>query len=333
MRFSIARLCGVGLLLAAIAIGVNASAQQQPTTVNPTASAASEEQLLKQLQTLEGRITIPDSRAGVLMQPAGRDWRQFHESTLPWIGGIAILGILAVIVVFYAVRGRIRIDAGPSGTRILRFNSFERFVHWLTAGCFVVLALTGLNITFGKALLLPLFGPDAFTALSLYGKYAHNYLAIPFMLGLLFTLVVWLKDNIPDKVDIEWFKAGGGLLRKGHPPAKKFNGGQKLIYWSVIIGGLVLSASGLYLLFPLSGTTVGEMQGWQMAHAIAAMVLIAIMLAHIYIGTLGMVGAFDAMGTGEVDLNWAKEHHSLWVQEEAARSKVEGGKTAGAPAE
>lgn len=332
MRVPMGRLWCVGLLLAAIALGVNASAQQPPS-VNPTASAASEEQLLRQLHTLEGRITIPDSRAGVLMQPAGRDWRQFHEKTLPWIGGVAILGILAVIVVFYAVRGRIRVEGGPSGTRIVRFNSLERFVHWLTAGCFVVLALTGLNITFGKSLLLPLMGPEAFTGMSMYGKYAHNYLAFPFMLGLVFTLVVWIKDNVPSKIDVDWFKAGGGLLKKGHPPAKKFNGGQKLIYWSVIIGGVLLSASGIYLLFPLSGTSVGDMQGWQMVHAISGMVLIAIMLAHIYIGTLGMEGAFDAMGTGEVDLNWAKEHHSLWVQEEQAGARVAGGRPAGAPAE
>jgi formate dehydrogenase subunit gamma len=326
------RLWFVALLLGAVAISVNASAQQ-PSSVNPTASAASEEQLLRQLQSVEGRITIPDNRAGVLIQPAGRDWRDFHQSTLPTIGGIAILGILAVIVVFYAVRGRIRIEGGPSGRRIERFNAFERFVHWLTAGCFVVLALSGLNITFGKALLLPLMGADSFTAFSQYGKYAHNYLAFPFMLGLLFTLGMWIKDNIPDKVDLAWLKGGGGLIGKGHPPAKKFNAGQKLIYWSVIVGGVLLSASGLHLLFPSSGTTIGEMQTWQVIHAVTGVILIAIMIAHIYIGTLGMEGAFDAMGTGQVDLNWAKEHHSLWVEEEQSRARNAPGKPAGAPAE
>jgi formate dehydrogenase subunit gamma len=331
-RAPILRMVALSVLVAVLALGMGASAQQ-PGAVNPTASAASEEQLLRQLQSVEGRITIPDARAGVLIQPAGRDWRLFHESTLPWIGGVAILGILVLVFGFYAVRGRIRIEAGPSGRRIERFNGFERFVHWLTAGCFVILALTGLNITFGKWLLLPWMGPEAFTALSQWGKYAHNYLAFPFMLGLLFTLVVWIKENLPDRSDLVWLREGGGILGKGHPPAKKFNAGQKVIYWSVIVGGIVLSVSGLLLLFPFSGTTVGEMQLSQMVHAIAGVVLIAIMIAHIYIGTLGMEGAFDAMGTGQVDLNWAKEHHSLWVAEAQSRDQATTGKAAGAPAE
>jgi formate dehydrogenase subunit gamma len=322
-------LASILLVVIALTWAADASAQQPPAS----APATAEDQALQQLRQVQGRITIPDTRASVLIQPAGRDWREFHESALPWVGGVAILGMLGLIVVFYAVRGTIRIEGGRSGIRILRFSAFERFNHWMTAGCFIVLALSGLNITFGKALILPLTGAEGFSALSQYCKFAHNYLAFPFMLGLLFTLVVWIKDNIPDKVDVAWFKAGGGIFKKGHPPSRKFNGGQKLIYWAVIIGGLALSLTGLILLFPFSGTTIADMQLAQMLHAIVAVLLIAVMIAHIYIGSLGMEGAFDAMETGEVDLNWAREHHSLWVQDEAARGRVAGGEKGAVPAE
>jgi len=313
---------GLGAALPAVA--------QQPNSVNPTASSVTEEQLFKQLNpTVTGRITIPDGRAGVLIQPAGQDWRSFHQGTLLWIGGLAILGMGAVLAGFYATRGKIRIDAGPSSVRIRRFNGFERFMHWLTASCFIVLALSGLNITFGKYVLLPLLGPGAFATISQFGKYAHNFLAFPFMLGLVLMLLVWIKDNLPSGGDLAWLKAGGGLIGHGHPPARKFNAGQKLIFWSVILGGAALSVSGVLLLFPFAATDIAGMQLAQTLHGVVSVVLIAIMIAHIYIGSVGMEGAFDAMGSGEVDLNWAKEHHSLWV----AETQGKGGGVAGSRAQ
>jgi formate dehydrogenase subunit gamma len=289
--------------------------------VNPTANAVKEEQLLNALkpggqQEISGRISIPDGKAATLIRPAGQDWRQFHQGTLPLIGAVSILGMLVLLVLFYMKRGKIMVEKGLSGQTITRFGGFDRFVHWLTAGCFIMLALSGLNITFGKSLLLPVIGAEAFTALSTGAKFAHNYLAWPFMLGLLFMLLIWIKDNIPNGGDVAWFKAGGGLIGKGHPPAKRFNGGQKMIFWSVILGGAALSVSGFYLLFPYQAGGVLNLQFWNVIHAVVSLVLIAVMLAHAYIGSIGMQGAFDAMGTGEVDLNWAKEHHSLWVAEE-----------------
>jgi formate dehydrogenase subunit gamma len=140
------------------------------------------------------------------------------------------------------------------------------------------------------------------------------------MLGLLIMFLIWIKDNIPGKIDLQWFIDGGGILFKGrHPPAKRFNAGQKGIFWIVIIGGSLMSLSGWFLLFPYLPANVTALQLWTVIHAVIAMLLIAAMLAHIYIGSIGMEGAFDAMGTGEVDLNWAKEHHSLWVEEEQAK--------------
>jgi formate dehydrogenase subunit gamma len=292
----------------------------------PTAESVSEDKLLNALKEgdkISGRISIPDSNAANLIQPAGRDWRDFHRSKLPIIGGVAILGMLLLLAIFLGVRGRIRIHKGFSGTTILRFASFERFTHWLAASCFVVLALSGLNISFGRSLILPLFGPEAFSTLSAYAKLAHNYLAFPFMFSLVIMFLIWIKDNIPGKVDLEWFKQGGGVLFEGrHPPAKRFNAGQKGIFWIVITGGALMSLSGWFLLFPYIPDNVTTMQLWTVIHAVIAMLFIAVMLAHIYIGSVGMEGAFEAMGSGEVDLNWAKEHHSLWVEEEQAKGHV-----------
>jgi formate dehydrogenase subunit gamma len=242
------------------------------------------------------------------------------------IGAIAVIGMLLLLTVFYLVRGRIKIEAGPAGRTLTRFNAFERFMHWLTAACFIVLALSGLNVTFGKAVLLPLIGPQAFTNVSIVAKWSHNYLAWPFMLGIALMLVVWIKDNIPGATDLRWFAAGGGIIGKGHPPAKRFNGGQKVIFWSVVLGGAALSVSGVYLLFPAFAGGVLNLQFWNVVHGVVSMVMVAVILAHIYIGSIGMEGAFDAMGSGEVDLNWAKEHHSLWVAEEMQKGHVPGGK-------
>jgi formate dehydrogenase subunit gamma len=308
----------VGTILFAmfLVLAMPASAQQ-PTSVNPTASSVQEDKLLQELRRLQGRITIPDAKASVLIQPAGQEWRQFHQVTLHWIGGIAILGMLLLLVAFYAVRGMIKISRGRSGRTMTRFSGFERFMHWMTAGTFVILAISGLNITFGKNLLLPLIGPEAFTGFSQWGKYAHNYLSFAFSIGLVFIFFMWIKDNVPSGTDVEWLKQGGGIVGNKHPLARRFNAGQKIVYWVVVIGGVALAITGYLLMFPFyGGIGISGMQTAQVIHGIIGVLLIAAMLAHIYIGTIGMEGAFEAMSTGEVDLNWAEEHHTLWVEEE-----------------
>jgi formate dehydrogenase subunit gamma len=309
-----------GAMTLALILGAGAvpALAQQGGPINPTASAVNEGRLLEQLDRISGRCTLPDQKACTLEQPAGRDWRHFHQVTLPWIGGLAILGMLAALVVFYLVRGMVRIEGGRSGRVLLRFNTFERLVHWMTAACFIVLALSGLNITFGKQLLLPLLGPESFTALSQWAKYAHNYLSFPFTLGVALIFLMWIAWNIPNRVDVEWLKEGGGIVGKRHPPADRFNAGQKMIYWIVVIGGGAVAATGYLLMFPFYGTTVADMQTAQIVHGVVAVLFIAAMLAHIYIGTIGMEGAFEAMWDGTVDINWAKEHHSRWAEKAAA---------------
>jgi len=288
--------------------------------INPTASSVNERQLLQEMDRIQGRVSIPDQRSSVLMQPAGREWREFRNVALRWIGGVAMLGMLAVLVIFYLARGMVRLESGRSGRTIVRFNTYERVVHWMTATCFVILAISGLNITFGRPLLLPLIGFDAFSEWSQWAKFAHNYLSFPFTIGVVLIFLMWIGGNIPNKLDLEWIKRGGGLIGHDHPPARRFNAGQKGIYWIVVIGGGLVAATGYQLMFPFYLSGIEGMQIAQIVHSVVAVLFIAAMLAHIYIGTIGMEGAFEAMGSGEVDVNWAREHHSLWLDQELARS-------------
>jgi formate dehydrogenase subunit gamma len=291
---------------------------------NPTASVTSERDLFKQVPRAEGRIDIPDTKASVLIQPAGRTWDYFHEVLLHWGGAIVILGMIASLAAAYLIIGRLRITAGRSGRKIVRFKAFERFSHWLAAVSFVILGLTGLNITFGKILLLPVIGPDAFSSVSQMAKYAHNFTSFSFVAGLVLIIVIFFKDNLPEKVDLEWLKRGGGFIKNKHAPASRFNPGEKAVYWLSLAAGIVVSVSGFVLLFPFVGTDIADMQIAQAVHAIVAVLFVALILGHIYIGTLGMEGAFEAMGTGEVDLNWAKEHHDVWLARKLASDDRQG---------
>jgi formate dehydrogenase subunit gamma len=333
MRAPLRFLIGALALCLAGALTTPVMAQQpkQPTEVNPMAQSVKERELLKELNKIQGRSSLPDARTRVLEQPAGRDWRQFHQVTLRWVAAISILGMLAVLILFYLIRGMVRIENGRSGRTLVRFNAFERFVHWMTASCFIVLALSGLNITFGRELLTPLFGPEMFATWSQWAKYAHNYLSFPFTLGVVLMFLMWIAWNIPSGTDLRWLKEGGGIVGKNHPPARRFNAGQKAIYWVVVLGGAAAAITGYLLMFPFYATDVSGMQLAQMIHGIVGVVFIAIMLAHIYIGTIGMQGAFEAMGNGDVDVNWAQQHHSLWLEKEAQKGHVKGGGVA--PAE
>lgn len=300
-----------------------------------------------------GQVSTPDSRAGVLIQSEGDNWRAVRNGPVSVYGAWLLLGSVVVVAAFFAIRGRIRIHDGPAGVTIERFKAAERFAHWLMAGSFVILGLTGLNILYGRYVLKPVIGPDAFGAITLFGKYAHNYLSLAFMAGLLLAFVLWVAHNLPHKSDVIWLLKGGGMIGSAHPPARKFNAGQKILFWLVMLGGLSVSLSGIALMFPFQTalfaktfaalnvlgldlptnlTAMQEMQLNQVWHTAVAVFLIAVIVAHIYIGSLGMEGAFDAMGTGQVDLNWAREHHSLWAEEVESR-EAGGGTQRRSPAE
>ncbi|WP_299917527.1 formate dehydrogenase subunit gamma [uncultured Roseobacter sp.] len=287
----------------------------------------------------------------VLIQDGGMRWLLFREGPLLTYG-MGSLGVMVVLLVlFYLIRGKIRIDGEKTGQTILRFKSAERFAHWLLAGSFILLGITGIITLAGRKFFIPLFGHEAFATVAVASKWIHNNVAWAFILALVLVFVFWVVHNLPDRTDINWILKGGGILGGGHPPAKKFNAGQKLIFWSVIILGGSIAASGLSLLFPFElpmfaatfdklnalglpqlvglgelNTALApheEMQYAQLWHAIVSFVLMVIVIAHIYIGSVGMEGAYDAMGKGEVELQWAREHHSIWTAEvEKAKSEA-----------
>ena len=319
-----------------------------------TLGGASDPELWRALRFGEADITsqVRAPGATLLVQDEGMAWLQFREGPLSVWGGYFLLGVLGFLALFFLLRGRIRIGAGRSGQTIVRFKFVERFAHWLLAGSFILLGVTGLITLFGRKGLIPFIGHDAYSTLATASKWVHNNVSWAFMLALVMVFFLWVIHNIPNRLDLVWFAKGGGIVGSGHPPAKKFNAGQKIIFWSVIILGGSISASGLALLFPFelnmfaatfdkmrafgitelpfygpipeTLTPHAEMMHAQVWHAIVSFVLMGIIIAHIYIGSLGMEGAYDAMGSGEVDLNWAKEHHSLWVEEvEAASSSAE----------
>jgi formate dehydrogenase subunit gamma len=331
MKFFTKLAAALSLVLAFAVMAPQAQAQ-----VNPTEQSVSEEALFEALGAdgyVSGRVSIPDQAAGALIKPENKAWAALQGQTLHTLSIVAVVGMVALLTLFYVLRGKIRVDSGLSGRTILRFNTIERFAHWTLASTFIILALSGLNLIVGKSIILPVIGEGAFGTLSAWGKIAHNYLAWPFMVSLVLIFVLWVIHNIPDKIDMEWLKQGGGLLKKGvHPPAKKFNAGQKVIFWAVILGGAALSYTGFMLLFPSIAGSFTDWQFYQTIHALVAAGLSAIVIAHIYIGSVGMEGAFDAMGSGEVDENWAKEHHALWV-EEIKGAKPASGKGAATPAE
>ncbi|MEL6418469.1 MAG: formate dehydrogenase subunit gamma [Pseudomonadota bacterium] len=327
-----------------------------------TLGGASDSEVYRALRYGSANVNVSNNgpAADVLIQDSGMAWLEFRQGPLKTYGGYLMLGTLGLLVLFYLLRGKIRIDGTKTGRTITRFSGIERFAHWLMAGSFILLGITGLISLFGRLYLIPVFGKDAFATVAIGSKWIHNNVAWGFMVGLALAFVFWVIHNLPSRTDLVWIAKGGGLFVKGvHPPAKKFNAGQKVIFWSVMILGASIAASGLSLLFPfelpmfaktfaiLNQTGMPqalgfgvlpevmaphqEMQLAQAWHAIVSFVLMAIVIAHIYIGSVGMEGAFDAMGSGEVEEQWAKEHHSIWYEEE--RTKAEKAPDGGVPAE
>jgi formate dehydrogenase subunit gamma len=325
-------------------------------TGNPDAAAASSDQLgtlggasdpdlWRALRYDSADITTQSRTpaATTLMQDGGMWWLQFREGPLLRIAVYLLGGTLLLLALFYLIRGRIRIHGEKTGRTIVRFKAIERFGHWLLASSFIVLGLTGLISLFGRKVLIPAFGHETFSSLAIISKWIHNNISWAFMIALVIIFIAWVVHNLPDKTDLRWLAKAGGLFGGEHPPAKKFNAGQKLIFWAVILLGGSISLSGLSLLFPFEFNLfshtfstlnalgvpgwVGagdlpyplspqeEMQYAQLWHALVSLILTAIIFAHIYLGSVGMEGAFDAMGKGEVEEQWAREHHSIWAQE------------------
>ncbi|MFM9901948.1 MAG: formate dehydrogenase subunit gamma [Polaromonas sp.] len=279
-----------------------------------------------------GYSSLPKSEApeaGNLIQPfvqypgsrvtnAGEAWRQVRNQWLiPYGGSLLVLMVLA-LGIFYKTRGEIKTHAPDTGRKIERFTPFERAAHWANAIAFVVLGVSGVVMAFGKFFLLPLIGGTLFGWLTYLLKNAHNFAGPLFAVSLVVVFVTFVKDNFPQKGDINWLLKGGGLIGGAEPASNRFNAGEKIVFWGGVFSlGLLVVSSGFVLDKIVPGLVYerGTMQLAHMVHAAATVLMMVMFIAHIYLGTIGMQGAYQGMKTGYVDETWAKEHHEWWYDD------------------
>ena len=255
---------------------------------------------------------------GSLYTNAGEAWRQVRNHWLIPYGGGLLLIVLVAILLFYLAKGAIKVHGAETGRKIERFTYFERAAHWVNATAFVILALSGIVMAFGKFFLLPWMGSAIFGWLTWVLKTTHNFVGPVFAVSLVVVLLTFAKDNLLQRHDLVWLRKGGGLLRAQHVPSGRFNAGEKIMFWvGMLLMGLVAVVSGLFLdrVIPDLAYTRGNMQIAHMIHAVSVILMMCMLMGHIYLGTIGMKGAYKAMKTGYVDEAWAREHHDLWYDD------------------
>ena len=268
-----------------------------------------------------GYSAISGAETNVLINNGGQNWRQLRNGPIATYGGWALLGVVVVILLFFAIRGSMKLEHPTSGQTVPRWNIVERTIHWLTAIGFVLLAITGLSMFFGRAVLIPILGPEGFSFWAGFSINIHNYVGPFFSGAVLLMFLFWVRNNIPKAVDFKWFAQGGGIFGKAHPSAEKANGGEKVWFWIVVLIGLVgVCVSGFALIGWLGEWGVWEatranMQTANIIHSIGAMIWIAVFFGHAFMGTIGQEGALEGMTTGRVSVEWAKQHHDLWYEQ------------------
>jgi len=283
-----------------------------------------------------GISTVQGQEVGVLVQRSASAWQQFRSGAiaqlLPW----TIVVMAVILVLYHLIFGRAKLDRPLSGRRVPRWSWFNRLLHWTTAVTFIALAVTGLSMLIGRELLIPLLGKAGFATWAQASIQVHNVIGPLFSVCIALMIVLWVWSNFPNKVDLAWLKAGGGMFSKdSHPSAGRFNAGEKLWFWLLVVGGGAVVVSGILLVGPkyahlLPGQLVAlfdglgraEMQQAHIIHAIVAILWTAVALGHIYIGTAGTEGAFEGMSTGYVSEEWARQHHDLWYEQMASRGEV-----------
>ncbi|MFQ6023087.1 MAG: formate dehydrogenase subunit gamma [Acidiferrobacterales bacterium] len=266
----------------------------------------------------EGYTAVMGQETNVLIQNGGQNWRQARNgpvaTIMPWVLAV----ILAALFLYFLFRGQVKMEGRASGRTVLRWSLPERVLHWYTAILFILLAITGLSLIFGRAALIPVLGPAGFGAWAQFSIYVHNYLGPFFVVGVVLTIIAWIKHNIPNKTDWEWIKQGGGLFGKGkHPHAGRINAGEKILtFWvGMVVLGIAVCITGLMMLGWIGGQFRETMQLTNLIHAIASIIWIALTFGHIYLGAWGVQGTLQGMWKGEVSEEWAKQHHDLWYEE------------------
>lgn len=264
---------------------------------------------------LTGISQIKGVDTGILINSQGDKWARFRITTLVFYGAMSLVAIALVLLLFYLIRGKVGIEGGLSGRMVRRFTDYEKIVHWTLALVFLFLAITGLILLLGRTFLIPILGQQIFSLLASASKEGHNLFGPIFIVSLLMMLFSFAKRNIYEKGDLTWLLRGGGLIGKSHVTGGFFNMGEKTWYWMVILVGLVISGSGLILVSPNFGQGRIIMELSHIIHVGAAVILIAVSLGHMYLGSVGSEGSLEAMKTGYVDINWVEAHHDRWAKE------------------
>jgi formate dehydrogenase subunit gamma len=327
----------MAMLLSGATSALAADAPAQPAAQAAGAGPHNQAQLWRDARSGQaGTTSARGPEAGVLIQSGGETWRELRNGPISLYGGIALCVVVVAIALFYFRRGMIRLSSPPTGRQIQRFSSIERMAHWSMAISFVILAVSGLVLLFGKHVLLPVIGHTVFSWLAVLAKNLHNFIGPLFLLSVVVSFFLFVKDNIWQAEDAHWIAKAGGLLSGEHVPSWRFNFGEKFMFWfGVVFLGLTVGISGLIMDFPNFGQLRGTMQTVNIIHGIGALLFMCLMLGHIYIGTIGMEGAYASMRYGHVDETWAKEHHELWYnqakqQQSGGPSKAGQGTTAAA---
>ena len=261
-----------------------------------------------------GYTAVTGQETNVLIQSGGQSWRELRNGPVKVLGAIMVLGVLAALLAYQLIKGGSRLQH-RTGRKILRWSTADRVLHWYVAVTFIVLALTGLSLLWGRHVLIPVFGKEGFAAWANLAKPIHDYLSLAFVAGLVVMLVKFFHHSLPAKYDLQWLKQVGGYLDDSHPPAGFVNAGEKMFYWTLVVAGAGLVVSGFWLLFPNLGFERAAMQTANIVHGVTSLILVTFVCLHIYLGTLGSEGAFEGMTTGYVDEGWAHQHHSVWLEE------------------
>jgi formate dehydrogenase subunit gamma len=271
-----------------------------------------------------GTSAVVGQETNVLIQNGGQNWRQLRNDVVARIGAWVIVGLIVALALYHVLTGGNKLDKPLSGQLVDRWSVADRVIHWFTAILFIILAITGLSLLWGRYVLIPLMGAEGFAAWAQIAKPVHDYLALVFMVGLVFMLLKWMKHNLFKGYDMTWILQGGGYLPNGkHPKAGFCNAGEKLFFWTLFFAGGAMVVSGVFLLFPNVGFDRNAMQLANIVHGVSSLIVIAFVCLHIYLATLGSPGAFRGMTTGKVDAVWAAQHHSEWYKD------VTGGRTVG----
>ncbi len=300
------------LLVSTQALGADTQQVQPIQVPNPAADLWRE--VRQRDLPARGDTQVKGVDTGVLINANGEKWRQFRMQQLIPYAGYLLAGMLLLLALFYLIRGKIRIQSGVSDKKLFRYSLYERTIHWSIASLFLILALTGLAVLFGRSLLLPLMGQEAFSVLASLSKDVHNLLGPVFAVALLLIFIRFVRRNIYQRGDLSWLLRGGGIIGKKHVPSNFFNMGEKSMFWILVLAGSLIVASGILLLFPSLGQSRIMMELSHVAHGITTLLMMLVILGHIYIGSVGMEGALDGMTTGYCDLNWAREHHEQWAE-------------------